>query len=133
MLSFRTLVLLGVTVYLLPSDPARQEAFIKTASQAFQYTTTVCEREPELCARANTVFQDLKSKAQFGAGVIYTLITSQQKSGEPKREDASAPAGEPRWDGTARRTPASQGTLKPGDLAPAWGGNASSPYPISYE
>lgn len=135
MLSLRTVLLLGLTVYLLPSDPHRQEAFIKTASQAFEYATTVCDREPEFCARANAVLEDLKSKAHFGAGVVYTLVTSQQKSNEPAAPENGAPAASPadtRWDGTARRTPASQGTLKPGDLAPAWRGSAPMTSPIKF-
>ncbi len=134
MLSLRTVVLLGVAVYLLPSDPARQEAFIKTASQALEYATTVCDREPEFCARANTVIEDLKSKAHFGAGVVYTLVTSQQKSDDPDASQETSPApADQRWDGTARRTPASQGTLKPGDLAPVWRGSAGTTHPIRYE
>lgn len=133
MLSLRTVVLLGVAVYLLPSDPGRQEAFIKTASQAFDYATTVCDREPELCARASKVVEELKSKAHFGAGVVYTLITNQQKPSDPAAGEPSAPtpAG-PRWDGTLRRTPASQGTLKPDDLAPAWRSITRSAHSISF-
>lgn len=134
MLSLRMVLFLGATVYLLPSDPARQEAFIKTATNAFEYATSICDREPDLCAKANTVIADLKSKAHFGAGVVYTLVTSQQKSdtSAPGEGAASSPA-DSRWDGTARRTPTSQGTLKQDDLGPSWRGNARSPHPIRYE
>jgi hypothetical protein len=137
MLSMRTFFLLGVTVYLLPSDPARQDAFMKSASKAFEYTTTVCEREPQFCARANSVYEDLKSKAHFGAGVVYTLVTSYQPSGEVEAEEADGrpalPASTSRWDGTTRRMPTNRGTLKPGDLAPAWRGSTGNSHAISYE
>ena len=134
MLSLRTVLVLGVTVYMLPSDPARQEAFIKSVSRGFEYATTVCDREPEFCAKSKTVLEDLKSKAQFGAGVVYALITKYQQTGEPEADDPAAPgAATSRWDGTARRSPARQGTLRPGDLAPAWRGSPSNTHPISYQ
>lgn len=134
MLSLRTVVLLGAAVYLLPSDPARQQAFITTATNAFDYVMTVCDREPEFCTKANGVFEDLKSKAHFGAGVVYTLVTSQQKSDPSASPDNASPsAADSRWDGSPRRTPTSQGTLKPGEMAPTLRGNARSTYPIRYE
>lgn len=133
MLSLRTLVLLGATVYLLPSDPVRQQAFLKTASDTYTYAVTICDREPEFCAKAGTVYEDLKTRAHFGAGVIYTLVTDTVRGNEPVPPDTTQPAHQsPRWDGSSRRSLAASGTLTPRDLAPAWRNDQADHSPRSY-
>ena len=126
MLSLRTVVLLGAVVYLLPSDPARQEAFVTTANAAYQKVTTICERQPALCAKARAVLEDLKSKAHFGVGVIYALATGTgrdtQASGEQSGDGYEA--APTRYEDYGAGEPANgRGTLSPRDLAPSWRGD----------
>ncbi|MCB1528291.1 MAG: DUF5330 domain-containing protein [Hyphomicrobiaceae bacterium] len=131
MLSFRSVVLLGAAIYLLPKDPARQQQLESAIHNAYNYSTTVCDRQPEACAKAGEIYEDLKAKAIFGAGLIYTIAVGQ---GEPNGSPAdhgytgkpakTAPPPTLRWDGTPRRqTTAWQGTLTSSDLSPDWRGN----------
>lgn len=128
MLSLRTLILVGAVVYLLPSDPARQQAFVSTANQAFQHVTTYCDRDPAMCDKARTIFDDLKSKAHFGIGVIYALAT---RSGRSSESGDAAPA----YYGSTptERDGAGHGTLTSRDLEPAWRGNRGSPQHIRFD
>lgn len=85
MLSFRSVVLLGAAIYLLPKDPARQQQLESAIHNAYNYSTTVCDRQPEACAKAGEIYEDLKAKAIFGAGLIYTIAVGQ---GEPNGSPA---------------------------------------------
>lgn len=125
MFSMRALVLLGATIYLLPKDPAQQERFIASAHQAFGWASTYCQRQPETCAKADDIWQDLKAKAHFGVGVVYGLATRKIANID------DADNGYTRaWiistnvQGNTRRSldGTSRGTLTNADIVPSWRG-----------
>lgn len=131
MLSFRSVVLLGAVIYLLPKDPARQQQLETAIYDAYNYSRTICDRQPEACVKAGEIYEDLKAKAIFGAELIYAIATGpgdpdgpavdQEQTSKPTK---TAPAPSMRWDGTPRRqTTAWQGTLMSSDLEPGWRGN----------
>ncbi len=126
MFSMRTLILLGAAIYLLPSDPNRQQQFAATASQAYQKVTTICERDPRICEKAGAVYEDLKAKAHFGFGVVYALATGKAQSRDAA-EDISYVPENARAERIGRNS-----TLTPSDLAPVWRGSLQSFEKIRY-
>jgi hypothetical protein len=126
MFSMRTLILLGAAIYLLPSDPNRQQQFAATASQAYQKVTTICERDPRICEKAGVVYEDLKAKAHFGFGVVYALATGKAQSRDAA-EDISYVPENARAERIGRNS-----TLTPSDLAPVWRGSLQSFEKIRY-
>ena len=131
MISLRTLILLGATVYLLPKDPEQQRQFETTVSNAATRISTFCERQPDVCKTAGTVYADLKDKAYFGAGLVYALAIKQiRPTGSSPHATGTEAATDLklqpnlRWDGTPRRhSQTAAGTLTSADLEPAWIGN----------
>ena len=91
--------------------------------------TTICEERSEACDKAYAVIDELKSKAQFGAGVIYALATG--SSNRTSSTGSDGVSDYKRLDGTpSRRSSSGEGTLTPRDLAPAWRGDrAAAAYP----
>jgi hypothetical protein len=126
MFSMRTFILLGAAIYLLPSDPNRQQQFAATASQAYQKVTTICERDPRICEKAGVVYEDLKAKAHFGFGVVYALATGKAQT-RNAAEDISYVPENARAERIGRN-----GTLTPSDLAPVWRGSPQSFEKIRY-
>ena len=126
MFSMRTLILLGAAIYLLPSDPNRQQQFAATASQAYQKVTTICERDPRICEKAGVVYEDLKAKAHFGFGVVYALATGKAQSRDAAEEISYVPENA-RAERIGRNS-----TLTPSDLAPVWRGSLHSFEKIRY-
>lgn len=140
MFSLRTLIVLGAAVYMLPSEPARQQELLATLSGAYEHASTFCSRQPDVCQKAEVVLHNLKEKAQFGAGVVYSLavgqLSPQQRatttpaaaspdnanptSGTSPANNAAPASKGSRWDGTPRRGNDLQGTLTGADLQPSW-------------
>ncbi len=134
MFSVRTIIFLGAVIYLLPSDPVRQQQLVSSATKAYESVVTVCDREPTICEKAGTVLQDLKTRAHFGAGVIYALVTGSGKSDDTARQTMQ-PSNRSlsRWNGTPKPSSANaRGTLTKDDLAPSWRGNNRPIQPIRY-
>jgi hypothetical protein len=126
MFSMRTLILLGAAIYLLPSDPNRQQQYAAAASQAYQKVTTICERDPRICEKAGVVYEDLKAKAHFGFDVVYALATGKAQSRDAA-EDISYVPENARAERIGRNS-----TLTPSDLAPVWRGSLQSFEKIRY-
>jgi hypothetical protein len=131
MFSMRTLILLGAAIYLLPSDPNRQQQFAATASQAYQKVTTICERDPRICEKAGVVYEDLKAKAHFGFGVVYALATGKAQSRDAAEDISYVSESYVPENARAERI-GRNSTLTPSDLAPVWRGSLQSFEKIRY-
>src|SRR5215510_15977366 len=98
---------LGVVCILLPSgtkstSPDAQidaSEAVTLAGAAVSDMRGFCERQPDACITGGKVMTALGHKAEAGARTIYEFITKLREKG------SSGPV---------------QGTLTPGDLAPAW-------------
>lgn len=135
MFSARTLILLGATIYMLPSDPQRQQQFVATATSAYQSVITVCDRQAALCDKAGNVFDDLKSKAHFGAGVVYALVTGANRA-ETSTSEPAPPAQKDRarWEPSSTPNPGdANGTLTKEDLTPIWRGRSNEARPVRFD
>lgn len=101
-------ILVALVVAVLPADKEQQAHLYDRAAGAVHWTATFCDRNGTTCENAGTLWTAFVEKAKFGAQMAYELALKHSKS-EPSY---FAPASvEPR-----------QGTLKPGDLQPAWRG-----------
>jgi hypothetical protein len=97
---FRTALVVGVLIYCLPSDPAKQQAIIRSAGDALSWGLTYCQRDPDTCAKAKVAFGDLGQKAKFGATLVGNLVEQWTARRDPAPEptddgqssDFSAPA-----------------------------------------
>ena len=114
MFLFRTTLLLGLSVLVLPTDPASQANVFASAKVATQWTVTFCDRNPQTCVQGQQVWAVFVQKAQFGAKMAYELIS---EHGSPATATPPAPAKQPARQ--AAGVPA-RGTLLPADLAPGW-------------
>lgn len=103
---FRKIIILGAVVAVLPTDQTQQTQFYERAANAVTWTMTICDRNPGVCSEASAMWETFSRKAEFGAGVVYTLVQQQLLS------HSASPAAEP--------ASASRGTLLPGDLQPNW-------------
>lgn len=112
---FRNIIVLGAVVALLPTDHAQQSQFYDKAANAVGWTVTFCDRNAALCAESQALWTTFVKKAEFGAGVVYTLVQQQLAGDRPTVEPAAAAPAVPR------------GTLRPDDLRPNWRGPGDTP------
>jgi hypothetical protein len=119
---------LGLVLLLLPSGGAQRAASGNevSASQAISAASATvgdlrgfCSRQPDACSVGSQVATTLGYRAQAGAKMLYDVLsealTPQENAashGDATKQPAEKPALER----------ASQGTLTPADLAPAWRG-----------
>ena len=110
---FRVATVVAVGVALLPSDRTQQELlYVRTASAA-KWTLTFCERNENTCTQAVGVWEQFKTKAQFGAKLAYDMAHENQ-------EPVTA-VNAPVQTGSIKRV---NGTLTDADLKPEWRGRA---------
>jgi Family of unknown function (DUF5330) len=136
---------LGLVLILLPSGSSERAAPASqvNASQAISAASATvgdlrqfCTRQPDACTVGSHVATELGYKAQAGAKMIYDFLTEALASREASKESTkdSAPQS-PKVTGSLASggTPpagksfadqASQNTLTPADLVPAWRGPA---------
>ena len=108
MFLLRTAFWLGVVVMLLPADAdtgdkaPRVTAFeaISAAQVAVGDLSQFCDRNPDVCVTGGSAFHIFSDKVRYGAKMLYGYF-GDQKAGAPTDK---VPAG----------------TLKPGDVEPAW-------------
>ena len=114
----KTAFWLGLVVLILPTDQQQQARLMTTASAAVERVTTFCNRNVSTCATGAQVWATFVKKAEFGFHMAMDLIS---KRGEPRDGDAPAAI-------KVRTQPVAplRGTLKPGDLQPAWRGQTVS-------
>ncbi len=122
MFFFRTTLLLGLGVLVLPTDEASQARVYASARTATTWTMTFCDRNAETCTQSRQLWAVFLKKAEFGAKMAYDLISERNTLSA----EASAPAPVPAPNKTIAIHPGvalpARGTLKPGDLEPAWRG-----------
>ena len=107
---------LGVVCVLLPggsqsTSPDAQIDATQAATLAGAAVSDVrgfCERQPDACVVGGKVAVALGHKAEAGARTIYEFISA-------KMNEKSAPAEK-----ATAKSPAGQGTLTQGDMAPTW-------------
>jgi Family of unknown function (DUF5330) len=134
---------LGLVLILLPSGSSEQAvpANQVNASQAISAASATvgdlrqfCTRQPDACTVGSHVATELGYKAQAGAKMIYDFLTEALASKEtskqstkdsapqsPKVTGSLASGGAP-LAGKSFADQASQNTLTPADLVPAWRG-----------
>lgn len=125
---------LGVVLILLPSGspqraPGENEvgaaAAISAASATVEDLRGFCTRQPEACTVGSQVATEIGYKAQAGAKMLYDVLSETLAPRETGSLASStgrhAGAGKSVVDKSALEK-ASQNTLTPADLAPAWRG-----------
>ena len=119
---------LGIVLVLLPSGGAQRgpstnavgaSDAISAASATVHDLTGFCGREPSACTVGSEVATTMGYRARAGAKMLYELLTEALAP----RENRSL-AGDPGKPGLGRASlqQASENTLTPADLNPAWRG-----------
>jgi Family of unknown function (DUF5330) len=123
MLFFRTTLLVGMGVLVLPTDEASQARVYQGARSAVTWTATFCDRNAETCVKGGEYWVIFKKKAEFGAKMAYDLISERNAQTAIVAVPTPAPGGKL---GTPPQQPVMpvRGTLKPSDLEPAWRGTS---------
>lgn len=103
----RNVIILGAVVALLPTDQNQQSRFYDSAVSAVTWTATFCDRNGALCAEGQAMWATFAKKAEFGAGVAYSLV---QQHLQPSAQTAGPP----------QPVSAERGTLRPDDMRPNW-------------
>jgi len=119
---------LGVVLILLPGAPQHDTSTgeVGTADAISAASATVhdlkgfCAREPDACTVGSEVATSMGHRAQAGAKMLYEILTqalAAHDAGSHANEPAKSALGKP-----SQQQRASQSTLTPADLAPAWRG-----------
>jgi Family of unknown function (DUF5330) len=119
---------LGLVVLLLPTDQQQQARLMTTASSALERATTFCDRNLSTCAMGAQVWATFVKKAEFGAQMALDLINKRGEKHDAETHQAGStalPGPMPVKVQTQTIAP-QRGTLKPGDLQPAWRGQTAS-------
>jgi hypothetical protein len=103
-----------------PSDVGASEA-ISAASATVHDMRGFCARQPDACSVGSQVAVSLGYRAQAGAKMLYDFLT---EALAPRETGSMSHAGSTIKTAQDKSTPdhASQNTLIPADLAPAWRG-----------
>ena len=122
---------LGLVLILLPTGSSQQAvpANAVNASEAISAASATvgdlrqfCSRQPDACTVGAHVATELGYKAQAGAKMLYDVLSQALASKEPAKETGT---GMPKSTGSLANGAASQNTLTPADLVPAWRGPAN--------
>jgi hypothetical protein len=121
---------LGIVLILLPTgstqraqsgnDIGTSEA-ISAASATVQDMRGFCTRQPDACSVGSQVAVSLGYRAQAGAKMLYDFLTETLASHEGGTPARTGSIAKPAQDKTVP-VKASQNTLIPADLVPAWQG-----------
>ncbi len=124
MLFFRTTLLLGMGVLVLPTDEASQARVYQGARTAVTWTATFCDRNAETCIKGGEYWVIFKKKAEFGARMAYDIVSerSTQTAAATPPAAATLPPGGKSGARPQHSAQPTRGTLKPSDLEPAWRG-----------
>ena len=137
---FRTiLVLTGITVF-MPSPPENTSqsaqtvanakladtGYFKVATHTFSDLAAFCERQPGVCETAGFVAHKLELKAKYGVRLIYEWANEANTPSSSALQPDIAKGSDPIETGSMKLAsakkipPASQSTLRLGDLIPVW-------------
>jgi hypothetical protein len=118
---------LGLVLVLLPTGahqatPTRNvdaADALSAASATVHDVRGFCSREPNACSVGSQIATAIGYRAQAGAKMLYDLLTEALASRETGLHGTNAAKSSP---GRPALEPASQNTLTPADLSPAWRG-----------
>ena len=102
---FRTIIVAGGIVMLLPREPERQQELLARAADGFQWISTYCARNPAHCENARVGWVAFSERARFAVELAF------KAAGKGFAGDHQPMPTEPA---------ANQGTLADGDLQLAW-------------
>ena len=124
MFLIRTTLLVGLGVLVLPTDEASQARVYGGAKTAMNWTMTFCERNAETCVQGRQAWAVFLKKAEFGAKMAFDLISERNTQTAAAPQSAAQPSAPAKPAKAVNETTGRQrGTLKPGDLEPAWRGS----------
>ncbi len=119
---------LGLVLILLPTGSSERAApgNVVNASQAISAASATvgdlrqfCTRQPDACTVGSHVATELGYKAQAGAKMLYDFLSETLASKDTSKQQAKDTL---KTTGSLASGRASQNTLTPADLVPAWRG-----------
>ncbi len=119
---------LGLVLILLPTgsseraaagNPVNASQAISAASATVGDLRQFCTRQPDACTVGSHVATELGYKAQAGAKMLYDFLSETLASSKEQAKDTLKTTGS-----LASGSSASENTLTPADLVPAWRGPA---------
>ncbi len=96
---FRTAIVVGAIVALMPTDRNQQVQVYEKAASAAKWTITFCERNGELCKQGGELWGTFVQKAQFAGQMAVQLIQEQAAS---RGKDGDSPSRARRQDAVSR-------------------------------
>lgn len=118
MFLIRTAFWLALVILLLPANEGQQRQIFGAAEAAIKDLGTFCVRNPEVCERSKSAFQDFGEKAQDGAKALMDLIEESANGSVERQAQSSNPFRHSVFQRDTR------GTLTNDDLEPSWLGAA---------
>ena len=109
----------------VPADPVNATQAISAASATVGDLRHFCTRQPDACTVGSHVATELGYKAQAGAKMLYDFLTEALATKDAPKATGSLASDSDSTTGSAAmyKSPlekASQNTLTPADLVPAW-------------
>lgn len=120
---FKTAVIAGVVIALMPTERGQQSHMADQVAAAAKWTVTYCDRNAQTCAQAAQAWGVFVKKAEFAAKLAYDV--AQEHLSKDAADSRREPVREqPHGSVTVRPQPAlERGTLSSQDLQPAWRGH----------
>lgn len=128
----RTLVIVTVGAFLLPSPPESQQAAVtptpelmSAAASAASDVGSFCSRQPAVCSTASNLVGTLEAKARYSIKLIYEWANKQDATAKPVPTKTGAAQTDAQLDFAAFQMASadvvpSQSTLKIEDIIPEW-------------
>jgi hypothetical protein len=113
----RLLFILALIVIFVPRDAINREDLMQRVSSAYDWTASICDRDPKFCEQAMTA---LDSALVKGAEALSTMEDAVRRNLAASNLGRLPPDGQS-LDSYAI-TSLDQGTLTSADLAPPWRG-----------
>ncbi len=124
---FRTAVIAGVVIALMPTERNQQSRMSDQVAGAAKWAFTYCDRNPATCLQAAEAWAVFVKKAEFAAKLGYDLVQERMNRGDNAAAAPTAAPTPPQMasDRDAREPKAlERGTLTPLDLKPGWRGSS---------
>ena len=126
---------LGLVLVLLPSGGTKSETqsqvsaaeAVSAASAAVSDMSQFCTRQPAACQVGSQAAVTIGQRAQAGAKMLFDFFAEHATGSGSTGTGGGAATADNGTTGSIETIPASQDTLRPTDVAPAWRGPGKDP------
>lgn len=110
----------GATNASLEGEGLSASSVIGAAQTTINDISGICTRSPDVCEVGGAALDVFVRKAKYGANRVLEMLSDEDTAGEPQLPVPPVERQATAEDANDLKTPASQNTLTPKDMEPAW-------------